>query len=204
MIELGWREWAVLPDLGLPRMRAKIDTGARSCALHVDASWRFAEGGAPWIGFRVRCGRKRVRMVEAKKLIEGAQRAVEAGEGRPWTASNVKVGGGDFGTVQIQGREDTLDFIEVLKAADQLVDEAEARTRRAPTPPAGTTPLLSVEIERYLSTFRERRLAKDTVTESRHALRILFGVVGDIRRNSAEIGGRIMDELDRALATAPG
>ena len=54
MIELGWREWAVLPDLGLPRMRAKIDTGARSSALHVDAQWRFSDAGAPWIGFRVR------------------------------------------------------------------------------------------------------------------------------------------------------
>ncbi|MFO1473273.1 MAG: RimK/LysX family protein [Lysobacterales bacterium] len=79
MIELGWREWAVLPELGLPRMRAKIDTGARSCALHVDASWRFAEGGAPWIGFRVRCGRKRVRMVEAAAPLVDEREVVDSG-----------------------------------------------------------------------------------------------------------------------------
>jgi hypothetical protein len=79
MIELGWREWAVLPGLGLPRMRAKIDTGARSCALHVDAQWRFVEGGAPWVGFRVRCGKRQVRMVEAVAPLLDEREVVDSG-----------------------------------------------------------------------------------------------------------------------------
>jgi hypothetical protein len=79
MIELGWREWAVLPGLGLPRMRAKIDTGARSSALHVDAQWRFVEGGAPWVGFRVRCGKRRVRMVEAAAPLLDEREVIDSG-----------------------------------------------------------------------------------------------------------------------------
>ncbi|MFZ5656170.1 MAG: ATP-dependent zinc protease [Pseudomonadota bacterium] len=55
-IVVGWREWAALPAMGLVAVRAKIDTGARSSALHVDAQWRFVEGGAPWVGFRLSPG----------------------------------------------------------------------------------------------------------------------------------------------------
>ncbi|MFP7722150.1 ATP-dependent zinc protease family protein [Lysobacter sp. A3-1-A15] len=55
-IVLGWREWVCLPGLGLPAVRAKVDSGARSCALHVDTHWRFTDGGVPWVGFRVAPG----------------------------------------------------------------------------------------------------------------------------------------------------
>jgi hypothetical protein len=76
---LGWREWLALPELGLAAVRAKVDTGARTSALHVEQAVVFSKDGIEMVRFVLDTGHERVPLQTVTTRVHDRRRVIDSG-----------------------------------------------------------------------------------------------------------------------------
>ena len=79
---IGWREWIGLPDLGIGGIKAKVDTGARTTALHAEDIVRTRHAdGTLWLAFTVPAGNDHETLRVEAPMVE--EREVKNTSGVP-------------------------------------------------------------------------------------------------------------------------
>ncbi len=140
---LGWREWLILPQLGIGPLRAKLDTGARSSALHVDTLEEFERDGAHWLRFSVGIGRHlhRLRQCEAPSIDRRAVIDTGGRRSQRWFIhTTVELAGRRFAMeVNLTDRRHMLFPLLVGRSALHgrfIIDPALSHTQPRPAPVA--------------------------------------------------------------------
>ncbi len=92
---IGWRESIRLPDLSGYRIKAKIDTGARSSCLHAFDLEEFEQDGIAFVRFKVypKQRKTKVEFQAVAKILEHREIRSSSGhvDRRPVIVTNVKL-----------------------------------------------------------------------------------------------------------------
>lgn len=111
---IGWREWVALPTWRIGAIKAKIDTGARTSAMHAFDLETFERDDAPWVRFAIHPWQRSASdevVVEAPRID---QRTVTSSSGtrsaRPVVRARLDVAGRSFDAELTLTRRDEMGF----------------------------------------------------------------------------------------------
>jgi hypothetical protein len=109
---IGWREWLALPALGLPEVKAKIDTGARSSSLHVASVESFERDGHTWLRFAVAPRRRGGRLFHCEAQAADRRDVTDSGghiTQRWFVRTDIELGGRRFSAeINLTNRGDMI------------------------------------------------------------------------------------------------
>ena len=115
---LGWREWVQLPELGVRRIKAKLDTGARTSALHAFGMREFVRDGVDMVRFEVHpVQRSAAEALPAEATIIDHRAVRNSGgqqELRPVVRTLLKVGDAEWPIELTLTRRDEMGFRMLL------------------------------------------------------------------------------------------
>jgi hypothetical protein len=112
-LTIGWREWLTLPGLGIPAIKAKVDTGARTSALHAFRMETFRGDGGEHVRFWIHPlrGRDDIQIACEAPVVD--RRVVRDSGGhteeRCFIRTNIAAGGREWpAEITLTSREDML------------------------------------------------------------------------------------------------
>lgn len=115
---VGWREWIGLPELGVGAIKAKMDTGARSSALHATEIRVGPGAGGDLVHFQLRPLQHDDRCVirVAAPLLDWRQVRTSDGcvEERPIILTRLEMGGENWSAQVALTNRDTMGFRMLL------------------------------------------------------------------------------------------
>ncbi len=117
-IILGWREWLSLPELGIPAIKAKVDTGAKTSALHAFSVEPFQEDGIAKVRFQIHPLQKQTdTIVTCEAVIADQRKVCDSGghsENRYVICTTLVLGGVSLQTELTLTDRDTMQFRMLL------------------------------------------------------------------------------------------
>lgn len=118
LVTVGWREWVGLPVLGLPRIKAKVDTGARTSALHAHRLQVVEDGDLQYAEFQIHPIQRKSEPSVPVRVPIREWRKVRSSNGqyqlRPVVSTTIRIGDRTFRTDMTLARRDEMGFRMLL------------------------------------------------------------------------------------------